>query len=93
MANVVISLSLIFQLYFAIFHCATASSSFGNSRGISCPNFGKSTKNFYLNSSIFMTFTVELEVHCLYQCMVESQCLLYNYGPKLTRPVMASLVS
>ena len=89
MANVVISLSLIFQLYFAIFHCATASSSFGNSRGISCPNSGKSTKNF----SIFMTFTVELEVHCLYQCMVESQCLSYNYGPKLTRPVMASLVS
>ena len=80
MTNAVLSFRLIF-LCFAVINYATTNSSFANSRDISCPNFGKRTKNFYLNSSIFMTSTVELEVRCLYQCVVEDQCLSYNYGP------------
>ena len=74
-------LNLISFSFIAINYPEIIDSSSITSRIVSCPNFGRKTKDVFLNASIFVTFTVELEIHCLHKCLVDDRCISYNYGP------------
>ena len=45
-------------------------------------NFAKEIRGRRLNGSVIREIEVDSEVSCQLQCVKESECLSYNFGPK-----------